>query len=75
MKITGVQAIALAIPLLPLDPPSSWSAGTRKQIIVRVHTDEGLTGTGEAFIQEANDFGYPVRTRIRCHSLTRNYQW
>jgi len=49
VKITRVQAIALAIPLRPLDPPSSWSAGTRKQIVVRVHTDEGLTGTGEAF--------------------------
>src|SRR5262245_56176525 len=31
------------------DPPSTWRAGTRKQIVVRVGTDDGLTGTGEAF--------------------------
>jgi len=49
MKITAVRAIALAIPMKPLDPPSSWVAGTRKQIVVRVETDAGLTGTGEAF--------------------------
>jgi L-alanine-DL-glutamate epimerase-like enolase superfamily enzyme len=46
MKITGIQAIPLAIPLKPMDPPSTWTAGTRKQIVVRVLTDEGLTGTG-----------------------------
>jgi D-galactarolactone cycloisomerase len=49
MKITGVQAIPLAIPMKPMDPPSTWRAGTRKQIVVRVLTDEGVTGTGEAF--------------------------
>jgi D-galactarolactone cycloisomerase len=49
MKIIGVQAIALAIPMKPMEPPSTWRAGTRKQIVVRVLTDEGLTGTGEAF--------------------------
>ncbi|MCI0547367.1 MAG: mandelate racemase/muconate lactonizing enzyme family protein [Candidatus Rokubacteria bacterium] len=49
MKITSVDAIPLAIPLEPLDPPSSWAAGTAKQIIVRIHTDAGLTGVGEAF--------------------------
>ena len=49
MKITGVQAIPLAIPMKPMHPPSAWTAGTRKQIVVRVTTDEGLTGTGEAF--------------------------
>ncbi len=49
MKITGIQAIPLAIPMKPMDPPSTWRAGTRKQIVVRVVTDDGLTGTGEAF--------------------------
>ncbi|PWU18419.1 MAG: hypothetical protein C5B48_14780 [Candidatus Rokuibacteriota bacterium] len=49
MKITGVEAIPLAIPMKPMDPPSTWRAGTRKQIVVRVRTDDGLTGTGEAF--------------------------
>src|SRR5215472_17184185 len=49
MKITGIQAIPLAIPLKPMSPASAWTAGTRKQIVVRVLTDEGLTGIGEAF--------------------------
>jgi L-alanine-DL-glutamate epimerase-like enolase superfamily enzyme len=30
-----------------------WSAGTHKQIVVRVVTDDGLTGTGEAFADGA----------------------
>ncbi|HXJ84567.1 MAG TPA: mandelate racemase/muconate lactonizing enzyme family protein [Candidatus Methylomirabilis sp.] len=49
VKITGIEAIPLAIPMKPLDPPSTWSAGTQKQIVVRVLTDDGRTGTGEAF--------------------------
>ncbi len=49
MKITGIQAISLAIPMKPMTPPSAWKAGTRKQIIVRVLTDEGISGVGEAF--------------------------
>jgi len=49
MKITAIHAIPLAIPMKPMDPPSTWRAGTRKQIVVRVVTDDGLTGTGEAF--------------------------
>jgi D-galactarolactone cycloisomerase len=49
MKITTIEAICLAIPMKPLDPPSPWTSATRKQIIVRVKTDAGLTGVGEAF--------------------------
>src|SRR5262249_48001480 len=49
MKITAVEAICLAIPMKPLDPPSSWTGSTRKQIVVRIKTDAGLTGIGEAF--------------------------
>src|SRR5207249_4272860 len=49
MKITAVDAVCLAIPMKPLDPPSSWTGSTRKQIVVRVKTDAGLTGIGEAF--------------------------
>ena len=49
MKITGLQAIPLAIPMKPMTPHSAWVAGSRKQIVVRVRTDEGLTGVGEAF--------------------------
>jgi len=49
MKITAVEAICLAIPMKPLDPPSSWTGSTRKQIVVRIRTDAGVTGIGEAF--------------------------
>jgi D-galactarolactone cycloisomerase len=49
MKISAIQAIPLGIPMRALDPPSAWTAGASKQIIVRVFTDEGLTGYGEAF--------------------------
>ena len=49
MKITSIEAICLAIPMKPLDPPSPWTAATRKQIIVRVKTDTGQEGVGEAF--------------------------
>jgi D-galactarolactone cycloisomerase len=49
MKITEVRAFPLAIPMRQVDPPSSWAAGAGKQILVRVTTDEGLTGWGECF--------------------------
>lgn len=49
MKIAEVAAIPLAIPCRPADPPSPWTAGIGKQILVRVTTDDGLTGWGEAF--------------------------
>jgi L-alanine-DL-glutamate epimerase-like enolase superfamily enzyme len=53
VEITSVEAIPLAMPLRPLDPPSSWTAGTAEQIVVRVHTAAGLTGVGEAFADGA----------------------
>ena len=49
MKVTGLQAIALAIPHRPMTPPSTWSASLAKQILVRADTDEGLVGWGECF--------------------------
>src|SRR3989304_5141161 len=49
MKIIGVEAIPLAIPLRPMTPPSAWADAVRKQIVVRVKTDAGLVGLGEAF--------------------------
>jgi len=49
MKITEVRAFPLAIPLRAATPPSSWAAGAGKQILVRLTTDEGLTGWGECF--------------------------
>ena len=49
MKITGVDAIPLAVPLREGTPPSPWTAGAGRQILVRLTTDEGLTGWGECF--------------------------
>src|SRR2546426_9184288 len=49
VKITGVEAIPLAVPLRENTPPSPWAAATAKQILVRLTTDEGLTGWGECF--------------------------
>lgn len=49
MKITEVRSLPLAIPLRESKPPSPWAAGIGKQILVRVSTDDGLTGWGECF--------------------------
>jgi D-galactarolactone cycloisomerase len=49
MKIADVRVIPLAIPLRATTPPSTWAAGVAKQILVRLDTDEGLTGWGECF--------------------------
>jgi L-alanine-DL-glutamate epimerase-like enolase superfamily enzyme len=49
VKITGVRAVVLAVPLAPAAPASPWSAGVGKQVLVRVTTDEGLVGWGECF--------------------------
>ena len=49
VKITGVGAIPLAIPLAPSTPASPWAPGVGKQILVRMTTDDGLIGWGECF--------------------------
>jgi D-galactarolactone cycloisomerase len=49
VKITGVRATALAIPIREESPPSPWTPAIAKQVLVRIDTDEGLTGWGEAF--------------------------
>src|SRR5712691_7932589 len=49
MKITGVRAYPLSIPLRPMQPHSPWLDGMPKQIIVKITTDDGLTGLGECF--------------------------
>jgi len=49
MKITGVAAVPLAVPVRPASPPSDWAAGIGKQILVRVTTDDGVVGWGECF--------------------------
>jgi L-alanine-DL-glutamate epimerase-like enolase superfamily enzyme len=49
MKITEVRALPLAVPVAKTAPPSPWTAGIERQILVRVTTDEGLVGWGECF--------------------------
>ena len=52
MKITDIQTACLAIPMKPLQPPIGVRPGRdamRKQIVVRLLTDEGISGLGEAF--------------------------
>ncbi len=49
MKVAGVEAIPLAVPLAPATPTSPWAAGAARQVLVRVTTDEGVTGWGECF--------------------------
>jgi L-alanine-DL-glutamate epimerase-like enolase superfamily enzyme len=49
MKITDVRAVPLAIPLRDDPPASPWRPGAGRQILVRIATDEGLVGWGEAF--------------------------
>src|SRR5258706_576164 len=49
MKNPASGAVPLPAPPRRMNPPSPWTGGTRKQIFVRVHTDEGVSGLGEAF--------------------------
>ena len=49
MKITSVRAIPLAIPVRDESPSSPWTDAIAKQVLVRIDTDDGLSGWGEAF--------------------------
>lgn len=49
MKITDVRAVPLAIPIREGTPRSPWAAAATKQLLVRLTTDDGLTGWGECF--------------------------
>ena len=49
MKITGARAIPLAIPARETSPPSPWTSAIAKQVLVKIDTDGGITGWGEAF--------------------------
>lgn len=48
MKVTAVEAIPFAIPYRKPLKFASGEAHTADHVLVRVHTDEGLTGTAEA---------------------------
>ena len=52
MKITSVEAIPLSYPFRHGGPPSGWGGKAwteMKTLLVKVETDEGITGWGEAF--------------------------
>ena len=52
MKIAAVEAIPLRYPFQHGGPPSGWGGGAwteMRTLLVRVETDAGLTGWGEAF--------------------------
>ena len=52
MKITSVEAIPLALPFTHDGPPTGFGGTewtTLGVLIVKVETDEGITGYGEAF--------------------------
>jgi L-alanine-DL-glutamate epimerase-like enolase superfamily enzyme len=49
MKIIDVRAIPLSIPTTADERHSPWWGRHQRQVIVEVHTDEGLVGLGEAF--------------------------
>ena len=48
MKITDVRAIPLAIPVRPRLAAVAVGGGLAKQVLVRIDTDGGLVGWGEA---------------------------
>jgi L-alanine-DL-glutamate epimerase-like enolase superfamily enzyme len=66
VKITAVDAIPLGIPWRPADPPSPWTAGLASQILVRVATDAGPVGWGEAFA-----LGAPAAVCAVVHDVLR----
>ena len=50
MKITGIEAIAIGVPVQGAYWVSLSAMGGGKEVtelIVKVHTDEGITGLGE----------------------------
>jgi len=49
MKITGVRAHVLAIPIRRDETEHPWIWGDFNQIVVVVETDEGITDFGAAY--------------------------
>lgn len=49
MKITAVEAIPLFIPLAPSTPEPPLALSSADHTVVRIRTDEGVTGIGETF--------------------------
>jgi D-galactarolactone cycloisomerase len=66
MKITDVRAHLLAVPIKEKEFPARWSWLNFNQIIVAVHTDEGIVGYGEAF-----GYGVPQATASVINQVLR----
>ena len=50
MKITGIELIRVAVPRRRLHKVASMATAAGRYAIVRLHTDEGVTGLGEATV-------------------------
>jgi len=66
MKITDVQTHLLSIPSKKDELRASWRWGAFNQVIVSIHTDQGITGYGEAF-----GYGVPQATASVIHHVLR----
>src|ERR1700749_3572160 len=65
LKIPGVEPIVLRLPTVD----ATRADGTQDALLVRIHTDEGITGIGEA-----DSSPFLVRTAIEMpssHSMAR----
>jgi muconate cycloisomerase len=59
MKITSVEALTISLPARRPHPMAFGGDNLGRYVIVRVHTDEGITGLGEAtvLLQWGGDYG------------------
>ena len=72
MRITDIEVIPLRIP----DHNTQIADGIQDDVIVRVHTDEGITGVGEAdsspMVVKAVVEAWPSWPRGRSRTPTRS---
>lgn len=59
MKISGVEVFAVALPWRRRHPTASGTDVLGRYVIVQLHTDEGITGLGEAtvLVEWGGDYG------------------
>lgn len=65
MKITGLEAYGVAIPFIaPIFSAYGVSYPARLRTLIRVHTDEGLVGIGEAGVSAAHLVAHGEQLRV-----------
>lgn len=72
MKITDVKAIPLYIPLKETPPLSTSGKASAYHVLVKVFTDEGITGYGEAFRVTPGAVSAFIEEGLRPHLLGEN---